>query len=105
MIKGKRMILEQGEAGGQTESTKKPPEGFEAVQRIRDPSTPQQPRYREATTPLRVTFPKDDKAFSCSRYWRASTKSARRWSSWCWKPAACKPQPPTAKLPPRPHEY
>jgi len=27
MIKGKRMILEQGEAGGQTESTKKPLKG------------------------------------------------------------------------------
>jgi len=55
MIKGKRMILEQGGGRDQTESREKLPEGFEAVQMTRDPSTPQQLRYREAATPLRMT--------------------------------------------------
>ena len=55
MTKGKRMILEQGGGRDQTESREKLLAEFEAVQRIRDPSTPQQLRYREAATPLRMT--------------------------------------------------
>ena len=34
---------------------------------------------------------------SCLRCWRASRRSARRWSNWCSTPAACKPRLRSAK--------